>query len=345
MDFATDGSATKQGTPPFDVITMGRVSVDLYPEQVGVPLSEVRTFSKSLGGSTTNVAVAAARLGLASAAITKVGDDGFGSFVRTALAHFGVDASFVGTDPDLRTPLVFCEVHPPDHFPLLFYREPRAPDINLGFGDLPLEQIVAARLFWTSGTGLSQEPSRSATLAALDARAAALAAHDHAGITIHDLDYRPSLWGSREQARSLALEAVRRATVVVGNEEEVGVAVDGDPYAATQALVDLGVKLAVCKRGGEGLVARTADGAVIELPAISVDVVNGLGAGDAFGGALCFGLLSGWEVERALRFASAGGAIVASRMLCADAMPAVDEIEALLAGHPVPSAPAPANAP
>src|SRR5215213_11188528 len=106
---------------------MGRVSVDLYPEQIGVPLAEVRTFSKSLGGSATNVAVAAARLGHRTAVITKVGDDGFGPYVRDALEGFGVDSRWVGTDPDLRPPIVFCEVYPPDDFPLLFYREPKAP--------------------------------------------------------------------------------------------------------------------------------------------------------------------------------------------------------------------------
>ncbi|HEX2739583.1 MAG TPA: PfkB family carbohydrate kinase, partial [Rubrobacter sp.] len=144
-----------------EVVTMGRVSVDLYPEQIGVPLAEVKTFAKSLGGSSTNVAVAAARLGHPSAVITKVGDDGFGPYIRTALEDFGVDAAWVGTDPDLRTPLAFCEIHPPDDFPLLFYREPKAPDMNLTVEDLDLEAIAAAPLFWMTGTGLSDEPSRT----------------------------------------------------------------------------------------------------------------------------------------------------------------------------------------
>ena len=131
-----------------EIITMGRVSVDLYPEQIGVPLAEVKTFAKSLGGSATNVAVAAARLGHRSSVITKVGDDGFGPYVRAALEGFGVDARWVGTDPDLRTPIVFCEVHPPDNFPLLFYREPKAPDMNLAPEDLDLlagGHVVGAR--------------------------------------------------------------------------------------------------------------------------------------------------------------------------------------------------------
>jgi len=153
-----------------EIITMGRVSVDLYPEQIGVPLAEVKTFAKSLGGSATNVAVAAARLGHRAAVITKVGDDGFGPYIRAALEGFGVDARFVGTDPELRTPLAFCEIHPPDDFPLLFYREPKAPDINIEAEDLDLEEISAAPLFWVTGTGLSEEPSRSTTLEALEAR-------------------------------------------------------------------------------------------------------------------------------------------------------------------------------
>ena len=157
---------------PYDLITMGRVGVDLYPEQIGVPLADVRTFAKSLGGSATNVAVAAARLGARAAVITKVGDDPFGPYVRGALRGFGVDDAFVGTHPTLRTPVVFCEIFPPDDFPLLFYREPTAPDMTLAAGELDLDAIRAARVFWTTGTGLSAEPSRAATLAALAERRA-----------------------------------------------------------------------------------------------------------------------------------------------------------------------------
>ena len=177
-----------------DLITMGRVGVDLYPEQIGVQLPDVRTFAKSLGGTATNVAVAASRLGARSAVITKVGDDPFGIYVRQALEGFGVDTRYVSTHPTLRTPVVFCEIFPPDDFPLLFYRAPKAPDMELDSGDLDLDAIRAARIFWVTVTGLSDEPSRSATLAALEARG-------RAGITVLDLDYRPMFWASREEAR------------------------------------------------------------------------------------------------------------------------------------------------
>lgn len=300
---------------------MGRVGVDLYPEQVGATLAEVRTFAKSLGGSPTNVAVAAARLGRRAAVITKVGDDGFGPYVRAALRVFGVDDRFVGTHPTLRTPIVFCEVHPPDRFPLLFYREPTAPDMTIAREELDLAAIADAPLFWTTGTGLSAEPSRSATLAALEAAR---------GIRVHDLDHRPALWASAAEARRWAGEAVRRATVVVGNSDEVEMATgERDPERAAAALLQMGAETAVVKMGGDGAIASTRDGTVRAL-AYTVEVLNGLGAGDAFGGMLCHGLLAGWPLSRTLAYANAAGAIVASRLACADAMPTLAEVEALV---------------
>ena len=310
----------------FDVITMGRVSVDLYPEQVGVALEDVRSFQKSLGGSPTNVAVAAARLGARSAVITKVGDDPFGKYVRQALDGFGVDRRWVGTDPELRTPLAFCEIHPPDDFPLLFYREPKAPDLNLDRDELDLDAIRAARLMWTTGTGLSQEPSRAATVLALEARQKA----DEGAITVHDIDHRPMFWPDADEAGLWARAAIRLATVAVGNQSEVEVAVGTrDPHEAAAALLELGVELAIVKRGPDGVLARTQD-RLIELEPVRLEVLNGLGAGDAFGGALAYALVNGWEPERALRLANAAGALVASRLACADDMPTLEELKELV---------------
>ena len=310
--------------PSPEVITMGRVGVDLYPEQIGVTLAEVRTFAKSLGGSPTNVAVAAARLGRRAAVITKVGDDGFGVYVRRALAEFGVDTRWVGTDTTLPTPLVFCEIFPPDRFPVYFYREPKAPDMNIAREELDLSAIAAAPVFWTTGTGLSDEPSRTATLAALDTR-------KRRDFTIHDLDHRHHLWHKGDDARRWAREAAKRATVVLGNIEELEMATGTrDPVAGAAALLDLGAKIAIVKRGGEGVYARTASEEVTVTP-VEIPVLNGLGAGDAFGGALCHGLLAGWPLRRTLEAANAAGAIVASRLACADAMPTLAEIENVLA--------------
>ncbi len=293
-----------------EVLTVGRVSVDLYPEQIGVPLAEVRTFRKMLGGSPTNVAVAAARLGRRSAVITKVGTDGFGDYVRAALEEFGVDASFVGTDETLRTPLAFCELHPPDNFPLLFYREPTAPDLQLTDADFAAAAVEDVPLLWMTGTGLSQEPSRSATLAALRRRGRR--AH-----TVFDLDYRPMLWS--DDAAPFYREAASYATVLVGNREEWAVLGEAPT----------GIDVAIEKLGPDG-VRGARGGETVVVPPIEVDVVNGLGAGDAFGGALCHGLLAGWELERMLRFANAAGALVASRLGCADEMPTLAEVEGLL---------------
>jgi 5-dehydro-2-deoxygluconokinase len=308
---------------PFDVITMGRVGVDLYPEQSGVPLREVRTFAKSLGGSPTNVAVGAARYGHRTAVITKVGADGFGHYVRSALRAFGVDDRFVGTDADLRTPIVFCELLPPEAPSILFYREPTAPDMRLATDELDLGAVRDARVFWTTGTGLSDEPSRSATLAALGTR-------DDGGVTVHDLDYRPAFWPSPDEAGEHQRRALQHATVAVGNVEECRVAVgEGDAEILAGRLRDLGVDLAIVKLGGQGVLASW-DGGTERFPAVPVHVVNGLGAGDAFGAAVCHGLLEGWDVPRTIRFANAAGAHVASRLACADEMPDAAQVEALL---------------
>lgn len=308
----------------FDVITMGRVGVDLYPLQSGLPLEEVETFGKYLGGTATNVAVAAARYRRRSAVITKVGDDPFGRYVRRALTGFGVDPRFVSVHPTLKTPLVFCEIFPPDRFPLYFYREPLAPDLTLTTDDLVIDEVVEAGIFWTTGTGLSAEPSRSTTLAALRHRGRRV----H---TIHDLDWRPMFWSDPGLAGELQREALSMATVAVGNVAECTVAVgEGTPDQLGERLLGLGLQLAVVKLGPEGVRAFTPDQAVT-IPPVPVEVVNGLGAGDAFGGALCHGLLAGWDLEETLSFANAAGAYVAGQLACADAMPTEDQVRELLA--------------
>jgi 5-dehydro-2-deoxygluconokinase len=307
----------------FDVITMGRISVDVYPLQVGVSLREVESFGKYLGGSPSNVAVAAAQYGRDVALITRTGADPFGEFLHDALRGFGVDDRYVTSVGGLNTPIAFCEIFPPDDFPLYFYREPKAPDMEIRAEDLDYDAIRASRVFWVTVTGLSDEPSRSATLAALEARA-------KAGITVLDLDYRPMFWSSREEAREWVGRALEYVTVAVGNLDETDTAVGvREPRAAAQALRDRGVELAIVKQGPKGVLAD--DGTTtVEVPPVPVEVVNGLGAGDAFGGAHCHGLLSDWDLERRMRFCNAAGALVASRLACADAMPNESEVEELL---------------
>ncbi|GGR66282.1 5-dehydro-2-deoxygluconokinase [Streptomyces humidus] len=317
----------------YDLITMGRTGVDLYPLQTGVPLPQVTSFGKFLGGSAANVAVAAARLGRRTALISRTGDDPFGTYVHEALRGFGVDDRWVTAVPVLPTPVTFCEIFPPDDFPLYFYRQPKAPDLEIDAHELDLDAVRETRVFWVTGTGLSEEPSRTATLAALAHRA-------KAGITVFDLDWRPMFWNDRtdasggtpaEAARPFYAEALKHTTVAVGNLDEVEVATGvREPRAAARALLDAGVELAVVKQGPKGVLAVNREGESVEVPPLPVDVLNGLGAGDAFGGSLCHGLLAGWDLEKIMRHANAAGAIVASRLECSSAMPTPAEVEAAI---------------
>lgn len=312
-----------QSDVSLDVLAIGRLGVDVYPLQTGVGLEDVETFGKYLGGSAANVAVAAARHGRRTALVSRVGDDPFGRFLLRQLDRFGVDNRFVGTDPALKTPLTFCEIFPPDDFPLYFYREPKAPDLEVGPAEIDLEAVRSAGIFWFTATGLSQEPSRAAHMVALEVRAR----RTH---TIFDLDYRPMFWADLTEASAAMGRALEHATVAVGNGEECRVAVgESDSVRAADALLERGVSLAIVKQGPKGVLAKTADESV-EVPPHLVDVVNGLGAGDAFGGALCHGLLSGWDLARIIRFANIAGAIVASRLGCSVAMPDEAEVSAFM---------------
>ena len=307
----------------FDVLTMGRVGVDLDPRQDTVGLEDVETFSKTVGGSAGNVAIAAAKHGRRTALISRTGPDAFGRFVHMALREMGVDDRYITDVPDLLTPVTFCEMYPPDYFPLLFYRLPIAPDLVIRAEELDLAAIENAGIFWTTVTGLSAEPSRSAHHAAWEARA-------RRPLTVLDLDYRPMFWGDPASASREVADALRQVTVAIGNRDECEVAVgETEPMRAARALLAAGVELAIVKQGPKGVLGMTHD-AVVEVPPTPITVINGLGAGDSFGGAVCHGLLSGWDLETVLRFGNAAGAIVASRRECSTAMPTTDEVRALL---------------
>ena len=309
----------------FDVITIGRVGIDVYPLQVGVGLEDVTSFGKFLGGSATNVAVAAAKYGLKSAVITRTGNDPFGKFIHSELVRLGVSDEFVSGVTGLNTPVVFCEIFPPDDFPLYFYREPKAPDLEIKPSELDLDSIRDAKIYWSTVTGLSQEPSRSAHFAAWEARG-------RRANTILDLDYRTMFWNSPEEATAQVSRALEHVTVAIGNKEECQVAVgESEPMRAADALLERGVELAIVKQGPKGVLAKTKD-ETVEVPPYFVDVVNGLGAGDSFGGAICFGLLQGWGLEQMLKFANVAGALVASRLECSTAMPTREEVEEVLKG-------------
>lgn len=307
---------------PYDVLAIGRSGVDVYPLQVGVGLEEVETFGKFLGGSAANVAVAAARLGSRSALISGVGDDPFGRYVRAELARLGVDNRYVATHGEFPTPVTFCEIFPPDDFPLYFYRKPSAPDLQIHPDEIDADAVRSARLYWSTVTGLSEEPSRSAHFAAWELR-------ERKPLTVLDLDYRPMFWATPGAATEQVQRALAHVTVAVGNREECEIAVgESNPHKAADALLDLGIELAIVKQGPRGVLGKTRHSSVT-VPPNEVDVVNGLGAGDAFGGSLCHGLLNGWSLEKTLRYANAAGAIVAGRLECSTAMPTAAEVAEL----------------
>jgi 5-dehydro-2-deoxygluconokinase len=260
--------------------------------------------------------------------LTKVGPDSFGEFVREALVGFGVDPAYVGTAPGLLTPVVFCELDPPEDPALFFYRQPIAPDLTIGDDDIPWDVVRDVPVFWVTGTGASVEPSRTSQLAMLKHRGRLTPGSGRH--TVLDLDWRPMFWSSPEQATAEYDAMLDHVTVAVGNRAEVEVAVGtSDPDEAATRLLDRGLELALVKMGGEGVLVATPERRDVVAPH-PVKVVCGLGAGDAFGGALVHGLLSGWEPVRIARHANAAGAIVASRLSCADAMPTLDELTHLV---------------
>ena len=289
-------------------VVIGRVGIDLYPNELSTPLRDVRTYTRFVGGFAGNVATGLARLGVRVAIVSRVGAEGHGDYVREWLDGEGVDVQFLRTDPKWPTPPTFCEVWPPDHFPITFYRRPTAPDWQISAEDFDAETVAAAPLLYATGTGLAQSPSRETTLAALAA---------HRGTTIFDLDWRPSLWYDTADYPALAAAAVASSDIVIGNEAEVAAAQVSD------------VPRLILKRGERGATVFE-HGTRTDVPPVPVDVVNGLGAGDAFAAAVGQALLTGHSLVDAVRRGTVAGAIVAGRLACSEAMPRLDELESAL---------------
>ena len=303
-----------------DLLSIGRVSVDLYAEQPGVTMSDVTTFRKSIGGTATNVAVATARYGHNVALATRVGDDQFGRYIADALRDtFNVDPRFVATHPTLKTPLAFAELDPPEDPTIFFYREPAAPDMEIETTPELLEAVDEARIFWTPASRFAFERSRQAVTELLERRGR----QRH---TVLDLDWRPMFWESEAQAHQAISPMLEHVTIAIGNRKECEVAVGtSDPDEAADRLLERGLDAAIVKLGGDGVMVATPQ--IRErLAPYPVKVVCGLGSGDAFGGAFCHGLLEGWSLPDTVRFGNAAGAIVAGRMMCADDMPTGPEV-------------------
>lgn len=302
-----------------ELLTVGRICVDLYANEAGASFSDPQTFTKSIGGTATNVAIAAARLGHRTAVFTKVGDDPFGEYVRRKLEQFGVDTRFVTTHPSMPTPLAFASMNPPADPQLLMYRYPIGPDQTVQASEIDRGLVVDVPILWLTGAWFSNGPARDTCWDLLSIR-------NRKPHVVFDLDYRANFWSSPEEAGADISPVLDHVTVAVGNRAECEVAVgSGDPPVAARRLLDRGVELAIVKMGGDGVMVATSHGTTV-VPPHFVEVVCGLGAGDAFGGMLVHGLLSGWEPVRIVEYCNVAGAIVASRLLCSDAMPTLTEV-------------------
>jgi 5-dehydro-2-deoxygluconokinase len=310
--------------PSYDVLAMGRSSIDLYAHEIGVPITAVTSFDAYVGGCPTNISVGTRRLGLRSALLTAVGDDQVGEFVLSFLNREGVDTQFVPRKRGRRTSAVVLTIQPPDRFPLTFYREGCA-DRELTRDDVTLAPIADSAIVVLTGTGLSHEPGRTATLFAAE-RAAAAACQ-----LFVDLDYRADQWSTRAEYSTLVRRLLAHAAIVVGTEEEVMAAADSDDLAAAIAqLVQATPGPLVVKRGDRGASIYRRDAERRDVAPFPVDVLNVLGAGDAFASGLIAGLRHGWALERAVRLGNATGAIVVTRHGCANFMPTMAEVEAFV---------------
>jgi 5-dehydro-2-deoxygluconokinase len=294
-----------------EAAVVGRVGIDLYPSEneLRMPLRELRTYTRYVGGFAGNVATGLSRLGVHAAIVSRVGDDGHGEFVRAFLAAEGVDTRFLVVDPGWPTPPTFCELWPPDHFPLTYYRRPTAPDWQLLPADFEADELANAPVLLATGTGLAQSPSRETTLGLFDA---------HRGTTVFDLDWRPELWDDPAAYPEAVREASGLADVVIGNTQEVEAA------GGLQELLELAPAVVV-KRGADGVVLH-ADGEVVDVAGLHVEVVNGLGAGDAFAAALGYAIVRRLGLREGVRLGNLAGAHVAQRIACSEAMPTLDEL-------------------
>ena len=328
-------------TRPIDIVCMGRAAVDLYGEQIGGRLEDMRSFAKYLGGSPANTSVGIARLGLKPAMLTRVGDEHHGRFVRERLAAEGVDVSQVRTDPKRLTALVFLGIRDRETFPLLFYRD-QCADMAIDLTDVDASFIASAGALLLSGTHLSQPATLAACRKAIECAKAA------GTRIVLDIDYRPVLWGltspglgEQRYVASAEVSAelqriVADCDLIVGTEEEISIAGgEADALAALKRLRTLTAATLVMKRGPMGCVVF--DGAIpatldegLTGPGFPVEVFNVLGAGDAF----MAGFLRGWLRHEPLatccRYANACGAIVVSRHGCAPAMPSWTELNHFL---------------
>jgi 5-dehydro-2-deoxygluconokinase len=311
----------------YDVLAIGRSSIDLYAHEIGRPMADVRSFDAYVGGCPTNVSVGTRRLGLRSALLTAVGDDQVGEFVTAFLERERVETRFIPRKPGRRTSAVILTIQPPDRFPLTFYRD-NCADRALTVDDVARAPVGDSRVVFVTGTGLSHEPARTATFAAAaTARASGIP-------VVVDIDYRADQWASAGAFATEIQPLLGAATIAVGTEEEVAAASGtGDTPDGAARLLDSGIEALVIKRGARGATLFRQGRPAVPVAPFSITVLNVLGAGDAFASGFLYGYLQGWPLERAVRMGNACGAIVVTRHGCANFMPTLDEVSAFVAAQ------------
>lgn len=325
-----------------DLLCMGRSSIDLYSNDIGTPFADIRSFAAYVGGSPTNIAVGARRLGLNSGVLTAVGQDPVGDFILKFLSREGIDTSYIPRKPAHRSSAVLLGIEPPDRFPLVYYRA-NAADIELTIDDVQTSPINAAPIFQFAGTNLSREPSRSATFFAAETAKAA------GGTVVMDIDFRPDQWHDVRAFGVVVRSILRLVDIVIGTEDEInatsmthadqmrvtdsqisGARVSGAENAVEQ-LLKLGPELVVQKRGSKGAAMHYPSGEIAPVPGYPVEVINVLGAGDAFAAGFLYGLRKKWSLYRCARLGNACGAILVTKHGCAEFMPTMSEVETFTA--------------
>lgn len=332
----------------YDIIAMGRSSIDLYSNDIGAPFEEITSFAAYVGGCPTNISVGTRRLGLRPALLTAVGDDQVGNFILHFLRREGVETRYIPTKAGRRSSAVVLGIEPPDRFPLTYYRD-NCADIALTIDDVLATPIAQSKMLLISGTGLSQEPSRSATLFAAETAR-------QAGVPVAlDIDFRPDQWHDARAFGVTIRAALRLVDLVIGTEDEINAAmltdlhqiriahsqvsdarVSGDIESAIRQLLRLGPRVLAQKRGAAGSrlhFAGEGETTPLDVPGFPVEVQNILGAGDAFASGLLYGFVSGWDWYRAARLGNACGAILVTKHGCANFMPTFDEVTAFAQTH------------
>lgn len=328
-----------------DIACLGELLIDMFPEEIGRRLVEVSAFHPKPGGAPANVAVAAARLGVKSAFIGKVGDDAFGHFLRDTLAHEQVDTRGMRLDPTARTTMAFIALPDPDHAEFVFYRNPGA-DTLLRPDELDRELLQRAAVLHFGSVSLSVEPSRSATLAAVRL------AREAGALISFDVNYRPSLWPNPAEALEVMLAVLSQVHLLKVNEVELELlSGSNDLDSGIQTLLKRGPELGVITLGPNGSFFRSAQGSG-RVPGFTVPTVDAIGCGDAFVAGLLVQLLSlplvggglgrgSWRdqltpdrLSRILRYANAVGALTATKQGVIPALPTASEVSEFLAQKP-----------